>query len=83
MTASEAHYNIHEAKTQLSRIIERVERGEHVIINRAGVPVAEVVPLPRRAGRKQGGSLAGKIEWAPDWDSIETNDRIAAEFEGR
>ncbi|WP_202871909.1 type II toxin-antitoxin system Phd/YefM family antitoxin [Kribbella pratensis] len=46
-------YNIHEAKTQLSRIIERVEHGEEVVISRAGRPVAKVVPLPtarRRTG---------------------------------
>ena len=42
------HFNIHEAKTQLSRIIERVEKGEQIIISRAGVPVAKVVPLPAR-----------------------------------
>ncbi len=82
MTASES-YNIHEAKTQLSRIIERVERGEQVIINRAGRPVAKVVPLPARAGRRQGGSLAGRLQFDPDWDSEEVNAAIAGEFEAR
>jgi prevent-host-death family protein len=55
-------FNIHEAKTQLSRIIERVEKGEQIIISRAGVPVAKVVPLPKRANRRGRGSLAGQIE---------------------
>lgn len=36
--------NIHEAKTQLSRLLERVANGERVIISKAGTPVAELVP---------------------------------------
>jgi prevent-host-death family protein len=37
--------NIHEAKTHLSRLLERVANGERVIISKAGRPVAELVPL--------------------------------------
>ena len=73
-------FNIHEAKTQLSRIIERVEKGEQIVISRAGVPVAKVVPLPKRANRQGRGSLAGRIELSDDWDSPETNAEIAADF---
>lgn len=75
-----AQYNMHEAKSQLSRIVERVEHGETVVISRSGKPVAKVVPLtdvPRRTGR---GSLAGQISFAPDWDSAEVNEEIAADF---
>lgn len=36
--------NVHEAKTHLSRLLEQVERGEHVVIARAGKPVADLVP---------------------------------------
>jgi prevent-host-death family protein len=48
--------NIHEAKTRLSQLIERVEAGEEVVIARAGRPVARLSPLvrpqtPRRLGR--------------------------------
>ena len=39
-----ASYDVHEAKTHLSRILERVEQGEEIVINRAGTPVAKVVP---------------------------------------
>ena len=46
---STAQFNIHDAKTNLSRIIERVEHGEEIIISRAGHPVAKVIPLTRRA----------------------------------
>ena len=75
-----AQFNIHEAKTQLSRIVERVERGEEVIISRAGRPVAKVVPLPKRVHRTGAGTLRGRIVLADDWDSPETNARIADDF---
>ena len=76
-----AHYNMHEAKTHLSRIIERVERGEEVIIDRAGTPVARIVPLRRRVNRNGIGSLAGQLDLSGDWDSPQTNADIAADFD--
>lgn len=78
MTAAAMQFNMHEAKTQLSRLIERVEHGEEIVISRAGRPVARLVPLESttRSGR---GSLTGF--WAAeDWDSAETNAGIAADF---
>jgi prevent-host-death family protein len=80
MIAAE-QYNIHEAKTQLSRIIEHVEQGAEVIISRAGKPVAKVVPLVTHVKRTGRGSLRGKLVLADDWDSAETNAAIAADFE--
>jgi prevent-host-death family protein len=80
MSAEPVHYNMHDAKTNLSRIIERVERGEEVIIDRAGTPVAKVVPLIRRANRTAIGSLAGQLDLTGDWDSPRTNADIAADF---
>jgi prevent-host-death family protein len=74
------HFNMHDAKTHLSRIIERVERGEEVIIDRAGVPVARVIPLVRRVNRTAVGSLAGQVDLSGDWDSPRTNAEIAADF---
>ncbi len=74
------HFNMHDAKTHLSRIIERVERGEEIIIDRAGTPVAKIVPLVRRVDRTAIGSLAGLIDMSGDWDSPETNAEIAADF---
>ena len=73
-------FNIHDAKTNLSRIIERVERGEEIIISRAGHPVAKVVPLSSRVDRRARGSLRGKLVVAEDWDSDEVNESIAADF---
>jgi prevent-host-death family protein len=80
MPAGAAHFNMHEAKTHLSRIIERVERGEEVIIDRAGTPVAKIIPLVRRADRTAIGSLAGRLDLSGDWDSPQTNAEIAADF---
>ncbi|MEV0298805.1 type II toxin-antitoxin system prevent-host-death family antitoxin [Nocardia sp. NPDC050710] len=79
-SASE-QFNIHDAKTNLSRIIERVERGEEIVISRAGHPVAKVVPLVRRAERRGRGSLRGRLVLGPDWDSADTNAAIADDFE--
>jgi prevent-host-death family protein len=73
-------YNIHEAKTQLSRIIERVLQGNEVVISRAGTPVAKVVPLTATVHRTGRGSMAGRILMTDDWDSAETNASIADDF---
>ena len=73
-------FNIHDAKTNLSRIIERVEHGEEIIISRAGRPVAKVVPLAGSVRRSGRGSLRGKLVLAPDWDSDAVNESIAADF---
>ena len=75
-----AMYNMHDAKTHLSRIIERVEGGEEIFIDRAGTPVAKIIPLVRRANRTAIGSLAGQLDLSGDWDSPETNAGIAADF---
>ncbi|MEV6660733.1 type II toxin-antitoxin system Phd/YefM family antitoxin [Nocardia fluminea] len=74
-------FNIHDAKTNLSRIIERVEQGEEIVISRAGTPVAKVVPLSRRVNRTGRGSLRGRVELSADWDSPETNADIARDFD--
>jgi len=77
---SSSQFNIHDAKTNLSRIIERVEHGEEIVISRAGTPVAKVVPLIRRVHRTARGSLRGLLVMTPDWDSPEVNDSIADDF---
>ena len=72
--------NIHEAKTHLSRLIERVEAGEEITLARAGRPVAKLVPYTRRTEPRTPGLWKGKIKLAPDWDSPETNAEIADLF---
>lgn len=59
--------NVHEAKTQLSKLLERVGRGEEVVICRAGEPVARLVPA-RVAGRVLGGDK-GRVRIAKDFDA--------------
>ena len=57
-------YNIHQAKTNLSKLLEAVERGQEVVIARAGKPVAVLV-RPEAAGRRPVGLLRGKA-WMAD-----------------
>lgn len=80
MAVEARHFNMHEAKTHLSRIIDQVERGEEVIIDRAGTPVARIIPFVRRVNRTSIGSLAGQLDLSGDWDSPQTNAEIAADF---
>lgn len=60
--------NMHEAKTNLSRLVERVEGGEEVIIGRAGRPVARLVPYSEVRGPRAPGALEGKVWLAEDFD---------------
>lgn len=52
--ASGPIYNVHEAKTQLSRLLERAHRGEEIILAKGGKPYARLVPLRQGAARKPG-----------------------------
>jgi prevent-host-death family protein len=65
--------NIHEAKTHFSRLVERVEAGEEIIIGKAGKPVARLVPYKEAkapAKRKPGG-WKGKVWISPDFDAVD------------
>ena len=71
--------NIHEAKTHLSRLVERVEAGEEVVIARAGRPVARLVPLRLSTKPRVPGQWRGQIVIAPDFDGA--NEEIIRDFE--
>jgi len=71
--------NIHEAKTHLSRLVERVEAGEEVVIARAGRPVARLVPFRRRTTPRQPGLWRGRVDLAPDFDA--TDEAVLADFD--
>ena len=58
--------NIHQAKTHLSRFLERVASGEEIIIAKNGEPVAKLVPMPRSP--RQPGRLKGKLVIGADFD---------------
>lgn len=71
--------NVQEAKTHLSRLLERVAAGEEIVLARAGTPVARLVPVvtaPRRPGRGK-----GRIRMADDFDAP-LPDQLLDAFEG-
>jgi len=53
---------IHKAKTDLSKLIARVEKGEEVVIARGRTPVARLVPIDKPKSKRQFGSMKGKIK---------------------
>ena len=59
--------SVHEAKTHLSRLLARVEKGEEIIIARNRKAIAKLVPIA--AGRRTPGRLRGKIRIAKDFDA--------------
>jgi prevent-host-death family protein len=72
--------NMFEAKTQLSKLVERVERGEDVIIARAGKPVARLTQLRPEKKPIVFGLLKGKIHVPDDFDDP-LPPEVLAEFE--
>lgn len=66
--------NMHEAKTHLSRLVERVEGGEEIVISRAGKPAAKLVPVPQaKLGPRKLGGWEGKFEMPSDeeWEAMD------------
>ena len=61
--------NIHQAKTHLSRLLERVALGEEIIISKAGRPVARLVPLKAVRSQRKVGSAAGLFRVPDDFDA--------------
>ena len=71
--------NVHEAKTHLSRLLERVEAGEEVVLSRHGRAVARLVPLARV--RRRPGAMKGRIRLARNFEAP-LPDAIAKAFRG-
>lgn len=67
--------NVHAAKTHLSRLLERAEAGEEIVIGRAGRPIAKLVPYRAERPRRVFGALKGQIRILPGFDDLD------AEFE--
>ena len=70
--------NIHHAKTQLSRLVDRAAEGEEIVIARHGKPVARLVALAPRREPRELGLCAGQIRIAPDFEELPED--IAAAF---
>jgi prevent-host-death family protein len=77
---SEPTINVHEAKTHLSRLLERVEAGEELVIARAGRPVARLVPFRQRTMPREPGVWRGSIKLADDFD--QTPESVLDDFQG-
>lgn len=60
-------FTIHEAKTNLSKLIEQACQGEEVIIARGPEPVVRLVPIADVKGRRQPGALRGKLRVGPEF----------------
>lgn len=74
--------NVHDAKTNLSRIVEEVANGAEVVIAKAGKPMAKLVPIKTAVPVRKPGFLKGKIRIADDFDAPLPPEVLAA-FEGR
>ena len=73
--------NVHQAKTNLSRLLERVQRGEEIVIGKAGTPVAKLVPYQAAAAPRHGGHWRGRVRIADDFDELPVE--VADAFAGR
>ena len=62
-----ASVKVHEAKTNLSKLIEQACRGEEIIIARGTIPVVRLVPVGKVRGQRQPGALRGKLRVGPEF----------------
>jgi len=67
--------NIHEAKTHLSRLIEKALTGEDIVIAKAGRPLVRLTVIPPKPTRELG-TAAGMITWEEDWEKPLTPSEI-------
>jgi prevent-host-death family protein len=76
--------NIHEAKTNLSRLVDEAAKGNVFIIAKAGRPMVKVMPLSEGElkGTEKLGFMSGEIAVPDDFDSLGSED-VARIFEGR
>lgn len=68
MTRKKTTYNVHEAKTNLSRLLKQVENGEEVVIAKDGDPVARLVPMPKKTGVREMGFAKGQVWMSDDFN---------------
>ena len=76
----ERQVNVHEAKTQLSRLLEEVSAGEEVVIARAGRPVARLIRFEPSNRPRVPGAWRGRLHMADDFDELPPP--LAAAFRG-
>ena len=61
--------SVHEAKTHLSRLLNRVAAGEEIVIAKGGKPFAALVPLTAPVQARKPGSARGKVTMSDDFDA--------------
>jgi prevent-host-death family protein len=61
--------NVHEAKTHLSRLLDRVSQGEEIAIARGGRAVARLVPVREQPEQREPGSASGQVMVSKDFDA--------------
>jgi prevent-host-death family protein len=74
--------SVHGAKTQLSRLLDLVEDGEKVVIERHGRPIAQLVPIRRRRSSPLG-AMRGQFEMVDGWERALTDEEAEAFWGGR
>ena len=79
---SDAIYNLYEAKTSLSRLVDRAASGEEIILSKAGKPLAKLVPFHRPPEPRQPGGWEGRVRISEDFDAP-LPPEIQDAFEGR
>ena len=76
------HVSVHDAKTQLSKLLNLVEDGEEVVIKRHGRAVAQLVPV-RRPRPSALGAMRGEFEMVEGWERALTDEQAEAFWTGR
>lgn len=79
---SDVIYNLYEAKTSLSRLVDRAASGEEIILAKAGKPLAKLVPFRPSGTPRQPGGWEGRMRIADDFDAP-LPPELQAAFEGR
>ncbi len=75
--------NVHQAKTHLSRYLEKVEKGETILLCRRNIPIAEIRPLPKRhEGKRPIGLAKGEFTVGPEFFEPLPDDLLDL-FEGK
>jgi prevent-host-death family protein len=72
---------MHDAKTDLSRLVERALAGEDIVIARAGVPVVRLVPVAQ-TGKRRLGQWRGKVRMSEDFDAPLPDSELADWYRG-
>ncbi len=75
-------FNLYQAKSSLSRLVDRAAAGEEIVIAKAGKPLAKLVPIAKATQPRRPGGWEGRVFIADDFDDP-LPDEIQAVFEGR